>query len=250
MIKAAFFVKICLIACSIVFIVAAYQKDKLPGTDEILSSLYNSPNQTQTDAVPFEVIKNNITYTITPLYNYELYGLVVSYFHTATWWNIYHKNWKDFINKKDLCLIWADNITNKSYQKMKFSSTSFECHYSTKDLQAWRNFRGNCLSNNHLLSADESIGEKIMDVGKGDQIYLKGYLVKYSHSGNTFERGSSTTRNDSGSGACETIFVKEFKVIKAVNKQWRSIHLYAKYAIMFLIILVIILWFKKPLYED
>ena len=49
----------------------------------------------------------------------------------------------------------------------------------------------------------------------------KGYLAAYSHSGGSFFRGSSTTRTDKGDGACETIYLTDFKIIKKSNVIWR-----------------------------
>ena len=37
-----------------------------------------------------------------------------------------------------------------------------------------------------------------------------------------FRRGTSTTRTDSGNGACETIFVDEFQLIASMSTPWRA----------------------------
>ena len=71
----------------IVFGISFFQKDKLPDRNEIVSQLLQEPVQKETKQVPFEVEKNGVAYTITPLYDYELNGLIVSYNHTDSWWD-------------------------------------------------------------------------------------------------------------------------------------------------------------------
>ncbi len=59
-----------------------------------------------------------------------------------------------------------------------------------------------------------------MGVRKGDQVHLKGWLVSYGIKDTPYRRVSSTTRTDRGNGACETIFVTDFEVLKKANEEW------------------------------
>ncbi|MBI4846477.1 MAG: hypothetical protein HY810_08450 [Candidatus Omnitrophica bacterium] len=232
-----------LFAAIALFFISAFQKDKLPSESEIFEELYQDPIQRETQAPEFKVQRKNITYTIKPIAEYELYGMVVSYFNSSTWWNIYHPKWKDYINKKDICVIWADNLKEHIYNKMKFKSTSFECSYFTKDKQAWKSFKKNCLSNNHLLIHDEEVGKKIISADIGDQIFFKGYLVEYSHSEGEFKRGTSLTRDDTGAWSCETVYVNDFKILKKANTYWRRGHVISKYLIVLCLILLLMMPF-------
>jgi len=65
------------------------------------------------------------------------------------------------------------------------------------------------------------LNKAILSAKKGDQIYLKGYLAEYTHSNGSFRRGTSTTRVDSGNGACETIYLEDFRILKGANLFWR-----------------------------
>ena len=60
------------------------------------------------------------------------------------------------------------------------------------------------------------------DVAVGDQVHFEGYLASYSN-GNGFHRGTSTTRTDTGNGACETVYVTEFDVTSAAPRGWRRL---------------------------
>ena len=56
----------------------------------------------------------------------------------------------------------------------------------------------------------------------GDQIHVRGYLAEYSHhQGFAFFRGTSTTRKDTGNGACETVYATEAEIIRPGNRGWR-----------------------------
>jgi len=74
------------------------------------------------------------------------------------------------------------------------------------------------LSNNHLISDDDFIRSRVKDVHVGDQIRVRGYLASYSS-----EKGgkTSTTRTDTGNGACETLYVQHFDIIRPATSYWR-----------------------------
>ncbi len=239
---------------SIVLLVVSYfQKEKLPDKNLVLNKLYIAPVQTMTEERSFEIEKNGTIYKIVPLYDYELSGLVVSYNNSNNWADYYHERWKDYINVKDLCVVWGDNIKEEAYKYYDFTSGSWTCYARSKDgvkQEQWSKFRGNSLSNNHLLSDNEEINRKIMNTEKGDQIYLKGYLVEYSIKGGTFRRGTSITRDDDGNGACETIFVTDFEIIKKGNTLWHYVFDVSKYAVIVSFILSVILFWKEPLASD
>jgi hypothetical protein len=236
-------IKIILLTAIIIFIVSYFQKDRLPGKEEILPELYRAPIQTETDKEPFKIEKGGITYEITPLFDYELYGLVVSGHNSKSWLDYYHEKWEDFINLKDVCVIWGGNIESEVYQEMKFKNGSFTCYADFKSgvdrNVIYQKFKNEALSNNHLLSADGEINKKIRKARDGDQIHLKGYLVQYAH--DDFQRGSSITRTDSGNGACETIYLTDFRIIKEANIFWRLVFTSVKYLIIILIIILLVL---------
>jgi hypothetical protein len=60
----------------------------------------------------------------------------------------------------------------------------------------------------------------VKDIRVGDQIRVAGYLTSYS-SAQGGQRGTSTTRMDTGDGACETLFVERFEIVEAATSYWR-----------------------------
>ncbi len=231
-----------LISC-IVFVAAYIKKDGFPDKADVLDDLYTPPLQTKVYTDAFDIEVENIVYTIQPLYSYELFGMVVSYHYCGTWWDVYHQDlWKDFINIKDLCVVWGDNIESEVHKDMEFSSNSWTCNYRWPNAEVKSRFCSTCLSNNHMLSENKSINNKLMDTEIGDQIYLKGYLAKYSHSNNAFTRGTSITRTDTGNGACETIYIEDYEILKKANPLWRTLYKLSKYTIFLSLLLLLVIF--------
>lgn len=240
--------QIVLLLSAVAFIISYFQKDKLPTPEQVDSRLYQEPQQTDTAVTPFAKKVGDIEYTIKPLYDYELHGLVVSFHNAESWWDYYHKEWKDFINVKDLCVVWGDNIKSGVYQDMNFESGSWTCYTEFKsgtNYVTWDKFKSNQLSNNHLLAGEGDMNRKIMKAQTGDQVYFKGYLAEYSH-GTSFERGSSTSRTDRGNGACETTYVTDFEIIKKGEEVWWYVWRYVRYLVLASAVLLFVLMFRDP----
>jgi len=195
--------------------------NRLPGPQEIYSQLFQDPLQTRENIPPpFKVVKNKLTYVVTPLYSYELYGLVVSQHRSDSLLDISHRRWQDYLNIKDLCVVWGKNIRSGVYRRMKFWNRDFTCMCEFPDPETGMLFSGSHLSNNHMLCADKVLSRRILAARPGDQVYFKGYLVSYSQPANQFKRGTSTVRDDTGDGACETVLVTDFLFLRRANRVW------------------------------
>lgn len=201
-------------------LVAFWQRDELPARLNIQADLAGEPRQTKTGRQPFSANVNGVEYRIDPEYDYELTGLVVSYRHHDHERSRLHRRANDHLNMLDICVVWGENASSSALYEMKFSSGIFTCFFEADDWDVWHAFKPHELSNNHLLSDDEAIRRKVLDISVGDQVRMRGSLVRYSSEpGN--ERGTSTTRFDSGNGACETVYVDEFQVIEPALSPWR-----------------------------
>jgi len=217
--------KLLLPVAAVVFVASLFMRNRLPDNSRILEPLLQDPIQTAAGVPgPFEVTRKNITYTVTPLFGYELWGMVVSYHHSASFVDISHKQWNDFINLKDICVIWGKNVDTGVYERMTFRNRDFTCFYRYPDRETGRLFTENCLSNNHILAADPFVEEAVLSARKGDQIHFKGWLVSYGQKGAPYSRGSSTVRTDRGNGACEVVYVTEFEILRRANSAWRALH--------------------------
>lgn len=218
--------------------------DKLPARGRLAPSVATEPMQTPAPSgAAFMAHRDGVDYTVRPLADYEIHGLVVSRHHTDAWWDWIHAASNDHLNVVDLCVVWGANAADGAYEKMKFSSGQFVCYVSTDDSSVWQPRYVRALSNNHLLTDNARIARALRNVRVGDQIRLSGQLVEYSHHhGFAFTRGTSLTRDDQGDGACETLFVREVQVLRAADAWprwlWR--------AGLALLLAGVLLWFVQP----
>lgn len=79
----------------------------------------------------------------------------------------------------------------------------------------------------------------------GDQVRFRGMLARYSHAGG-FQRGSSTTRTDTGNGACETVYLTSFEITRKSNPGWRLIHRLSVMVALISLLALAVLFFKAP----
>ena len=209
----------------VVLIVSFFLRNRLPDKSHILEPLLQDPIQTKEGvSEPFEVVRKNVTYTVTPLFEYELWGMIVSYHHAASFIDVSHRQWNDYLNTKDVCVLWGKNVETGVYERMKFKNRDFTCFYRYPDRETGRLFAESCLSNNHLLPADTMVEEAVLKARTGDQVHFKGWLVSYGQKGAPYSRGSSTVRTDRGNGACEVVYVTEFEVLREANAAWRVLY--------------------------
>ncbi|MFC3148169.1 hypothetical protein [Piscinibacterium candidicorallinum] len=68
-------------------------------------------------------------------------------------------------------------------------------------------------SNMHLIPADAQIERQLFAVQKGSRVRLRGQLVDV-RGPNGFTWNSSRTREDTGNGACELVFVTGVEVVR------------------------------------
>lgn len=217
--------RILLPLAAIAFVASLFLRYRLPDKSAALEALLQDPVQTE-DGLPepFDVSRKNVTYTVTPLASYELWGLVVSYHHSASFIDISHKQWNDYLNTKDLCVLWGRNVETGVYKRMRFSNRDFTCYYRYPDRETGELFTESALSNNHLLPADPIVADAVLKARTGDQVHFKGWLVSYGIKGTPYARRSSLSRNDRANGACEVVYITEFEILRRANEFWRTLH--------------------------
>ncbi|MCP5422956.1 MAG: hypothetical protein H6959_08540 [Chromatiaceae bacterium] len=203
---------------------SGWYRDDYPGPDFYDQRILIDPLQRKSDERVFNVSAGDQTYQVKPLYRYELDGMIVSMHHANAWTDIYHHDdWKDYLNLKDICVIWGNNVTSGVYDAMDFDNSTWTCWYSWPNREVGLQFSENRLSNNHLLADREDVQAAIMAARPGDQIRLRGYLAAYRNPANRFVRGTSISRTDRGNGACETIYVERFEIVNEANRGWRRL---------------------------
>jgi hypothetical protein len=212
-----------LISISLLLWAFAYWRSvQVPNSFSNTKDLQNEPRQVETEKEPFNIEVKNHRYQLQPVFEYELWGLIVEDHNSSSWLDTSHEQWGDFLNTKDICMIWGKNLLNRYLKDLKFSHGDWTCYVKTSSDEAWSSFRWDQLSNNHLLPGNADIERKIKATHIGDEIHLKGQLVNYSINHGP-QRRSSITRTDRENGACEIIYVNELQIINRHNVLWTTL---------------------------
>ena len=226
--------------CFAWFLMAFWNRNDLPDNIDYVEHVLSEPVQSSTLKTSFNALYNGVEYLVEPEYEYDLYGMIVSYRHHDGDSRM-HFLANDHLNMVDVCVVWGDNTSNGYLDKIDFWNGIFTCVVQTKDQQAWDAFDMYQLSNNHLISDDDYIRDQVKNIRVGDQIHIRGYLARYSSAGGG-ERGTSTTRLDTGDGACETVFIEKFEILEAATSYWRI----SMYVSLLLLAISLFAHFRRP----
>lgn len=230
-----------LIAASFFWLLVSFwYRNALPGNIDYVTEIGNEPAQTPTRKEAFDVVYNDVEYRVEPEYEYDLTGMIVSYRHHDNNSRM-HRLANDHLNMLDVCVVWGDNTVGDHLRKLNFWNGIFTCNVQTRDQAAWDAFDMYQLSNNHLISDDEYVRDRVRDIRIGDQIRVRGFLANYSSAG-VGARGTSTTRMDTGDGACETVFVERFEIVQPATSYWRL----SMYVSLALFLAGLAIHFRRP----
>ena len=173
-----------------------WKKDQLPPPSFYDTSQLGEPLQTPTDSRPFQIEAQGIQYTIEPLFDYRLEGVVVSLHDADELGGIYHfKEWKD--SSTSATCASSGGTTSRPAPFGTCDTGTAPGPAGSPPTMPWRPNASvwTSFSNNHLLSHDPAIQAAIKSAEIGDHIRLTGQLARYSHAGG-FSRGSSVVRTD------------------------------------------------------
>ena len=119
----------------------------------------------------------------------------------------------------DIGIVWGEFAKDEILEQIKFKSTygrfllfSFKNSNFETEHPDYKYY----ISNNHIIPSNKKIAKALKYIKKGDFIELEGYLVDANIDfwQITHYWESSTTRNDTGDGACEVIYVTSIKWLK------------------------------------
>jgi len=216
-------IKVVLLGGLILLFLCIINRRRWPKGDDFRPEVFQEPVQKSGPIPrPFDVAQKGYAYTVYPQFDYELWGMIVSSHYAGSFLDIAHEAWKDYLNIKDLCVIWGRNLESGVFREIKFWNRDFTCYYSWSSPEAGELFSQSHISNNHLITADPLLRRTIKSVRRGDQVHFRGWLAKYGHKGSSNVRGTSTSRDDVGGRACETVYVTEFEILKRANPGWRA----------------------------
>jgi len=201
-----------------IFIVTFFTRNTFRNIDVVDARVLRQPIQAQVyDPGVIRFTKDNYEYSLTPLYDYEINGLIVGKMN----YRLFSLYKYESVFPLDLCIIWGKNVSSRVYKNrsVKFSQ---DCRWCW--VQWWGNieFQMNEMSNNHLLINNSSLEKVLSSIVRGDQVKIKGKLVNVEahipdQPNSQIYWRSSTSRDDNGAGACEVIYVEDIKILEKAN---------------------------------
>jgi len=219
-----------LVICILVF--SFFNKDVLMSSKKVQASTLKDPIQTQiNNPQKFTRSKSGHKYTITPIYDYQISGIVVHKMDYRT------KDGTRDVARFDLCIVWGNNVADDLYLngKAEFSQNGRFCTYRySQGVQ----FDNNQLSNNHLFTFSDDDIKLIEAINNGDEVLITGKLIDVDSPLGTWR--SSTTRTDREGGACEVIYVDSIKVLSHSSNPYVALNKYSLYATIILAALILL----------
>ncbi|MDH3691327.1 MAG: hypothetical protein OEU36_17935 [Gammaproteobacteria bacterium] len=111
----------------------------------------------------------------------------------------------------DLALGWGPMSNDEFLENISISQSNRWYRWRTKDFSIRRTDIERNSANMHLIPANQEVKDRLKKTKKGSLVEFSGYLVKVKTNDN-WEWASSLTRNDTGSQACELVWVEEFSI--------------------------------------
>ena len=162
----------------------------------------DSPRQMALEDVqPFE----HLGHTVTPVASFELEALVLSAKH-------YPLGQTGRLVPVDLALGWGPMSDGTVVRRIGINQYNRFYHWWTKDSFFSRRDIEINSANMHLIPARKDIERAIKRAKRGHVVSIEGYLVHLSREDGWAWR-TSLSREDTGWGACELIWVEEFSIL-------------------------------------
>ncbi|WP_370980979.1 hypothetical protein [Agaribacterium sp. ZY112] len=148
------------------------------------------------------------TYNLSPLARFELKAKVLSKEN-------YYLGREADLSPTDLALGWGTMSDESILEQIDISQSGRFYRWRVDSFPIPRKDIETQSANMHLIPADTLVRDAISRVRKGDLIEMSGYLVNVVSNDGSWYWKSSLTRNDTGGGACELVFVESLAIVTA-----------------------------------
>ena len=176
-------------------------------SDEIDTSRDPIQSSYKSDEPNIREIKNGL-FTITPVAEYKISGVVVSK-------RTYSSGWDGEISPVDLTIVWGKLAEPEYDRYVTYSQGNRWYFFQYQPGSPFDNsFVISHSGNHHTIPANENIHEAIKTIGKKDKVVLEGVLVniKGTYKGQPVTWNSSLSRTDTGNGSCELFYVSKVRI--------------------------------------
>jgi len=144
-------------------------------------------------------------YVIEPLASYEVRARVLSI-------ERYRMGREADLSPVDFALGWGPMSDAAVIERLSISQSGRWYHYRWEGSPPIDpSVMAKSSANTHLVPANDLVKRRLLDVNKGAVVKLSGYLINVRHSDGWTWR-SSLTRDDTGGGSCELMWVTDVQV--------------------------------------
>lgn len=143
-------------------------------------------------------------YTITPLQSFQIEARVLSAEH-------YSMDKESDLSPVDLALGWGRMSDETILKDVSIRQSGRFYYWHVDSFPIPREEIETHSANMHMIPADSAIEKTLKSVRQGQIVTISGFLVEATQPDGWHWR-SSLTRNDTGAGACEVIYVKTISV--------------------------------------
>ena len=116
------------------------------------------------------------------------------------------------LSPTDLALGWGNMSDESVLEKIKISQSGRFYYWRVDSFPIPRREIETHSANMHLIPANKSVKSAIGKIRQGDIVEISGSLVNVVSTSSGWHWHSSLTRKDTGSGACELIWVKSLHI--------------------------------------
>lgn len=116
------------------------------------------------------------------------------------------------LSPTDLVLGWGEMSDEEVVQQIDISQSGRWYYWNVERFPILRRKIETQSANMHMIPATDEIENSLSGVKQGEIVELDGYLVRVDDVDNGWYWQSSLSRDDTGNGACELVFVTHFDV--------------------------------------
>jgi hypothetical protein len=159
------------------------------------------------DVDPISIQASGYDIDISPVAEYCLSALVLGRRNYGSGWNA-------AISPCDLAVAWGKMVLTGLHRRVSWSQSGRWYYWRYREDFPFDNaFIARYTANVHAIPANDNLRSALLRIGTGDTIALSGYLVKVNATKGSSHHwwNSSLSRNDTGDGSCEVMYITEIK---------------------------------------
>jgi hypothetical protein len=165
----------------------------------VVAAAVPQQDDTASDAFAFK------GYTLQPLQDFRIEARVLAS-------ETYRSDREADLSPVDLALGWGAMSDSAVLDKIRINQSGRFYYWHVDEFPIPRQEIEQSSANMHMIPADGMIERRLKAVRPGQTVRIDGWLVE-ARSSDGWRWRSSLTRNDTGAGACEVIFVRDLQVL-------------------------------------